>query len=201
VLIGPVSRKHVVEVAQLHCTTLKGLLSVLGLRAAIAYYTGAVESASTVGFVCSDGDRIRGYVVGSVHPAKLKREVLRHNALGTLTGLFVGILRRPSALNWLLKSFRGPDEGSYDDQAPELTYLAVAANCRSSGVGTQLVEAFTQAMRETGVDAYELSVDEDNEPAIRFYERAGFRRVAYYRDFQGLHRRYRLELNPDVPPA
>jgi ribosomal protein S18 acetylase RimI-like enzyme len=95
-----------------------------------------------------------------------------------------------------VKSFRGPDDGAYDPQVPELTYLATAEHHRGSGIGRQLVDAFDTAMRERGAPAFELSVDEDNQAAIAFYERLGFRLSGKYREFGIVHRRYRRELNP-----
>lgn len=193
-MIVPLGMEHVDAVAQLHCAALRGLLSELGVPAARAYYMGCVTANSAVGFAHVGDGVVRGYVLGSAHPDRLKGEVLRRNAVATLAGLCVGIVRRPSSLVRLLKSFRGPDEGTYDGQVAELTYLAVAADCRSGGIGRQLVDAFTRAMREAGVQVYELSVDDENQGAIGFYEGLGFRLTGLYREFGILRRRYRLGL-------
>lgn len=191
-MIVPLGVEHVDAVAQLHCAALRGLLSELGAPAARAYYTGCVRADSAVGFVYVENGVVRGYVLGSAHPDRLKREVLRRNPVGTLAGLCVGFMRQPSSLARLLKSVRGPDEGTYDGQVAELTYLAVVADCRRGGIGRQLIDAFAGAMREAGVQEYELSVDDDNRAAIGFYERLGFRLTGSYLEFGLLHRRYRL---------
>lgn len=193
-MIVPLGVEHVDAVAQLHCAALRGLLSELGVPAARAYYAGCARANSAVGFVHVEDGVVRGYVLGSAHPDRLKREVLRSHPVGTLAGLCVGIMRQPSLLVWLLKSVRGPDEGTYDGQVAELTYLAVVADCRSGGIGRRLVNAFAGAMREAGVQAYELSVDDENRAAIGFYERLGFRLTGPYREFGILRRRYRLGL-------
>ena len=80
------------------------------------------------------------------------------------------------------------------ESGAELMYLAVDQDERSSGVGQQLVEHFSQKLSDSGVTAYELSVDTDNENAIRFYDRLGFVEVNRYREFGIEHNRYRLEL-------
>jgi ribosomal protein S18 acetylase RimI-like enzyme len=197
-VIIPLSKQHVHQAAQLHCASLTGLVSELGILAAKAYYAGFVKAGTGVGFVYTEEDRVLGYVLGSKNPGKLKREVLLRNPAGVMVGLCTGIARRPAALASLVKSFHGPDSGSYDNQAAELTYLVVSKDCRSGGIGRQLVDAFTQAMRDAGVPAYELSVDDDNQPAIGFYERLGFRLIGRYHEFGVLHRRYRLELHADA---
>jgi putative flippase GtrA/ribosomal protein S18 acetylase RimI-like enzyme len=188
--------EHVDAVARLHCDNLNGLLSQLGLAAARAYYTGCVRSSAAVGFASLEDGVVAGYVVGSAHPEKLKSEVLRRNLVGTVAAVCLGIVRRPVSLAWLLKSFRGPDDGRYNGEAAELTYIAVAAGRRTAGVGKGLVDAFTCAMRAAGESSYELSVDDDNQAAIGFYEKLGFRRVGQYREFGTLHYRYRLEILP-----
>ena len=192
-MIVPLGPEHVDQVARLHCAALTGLLTELGESAARAFYDGCVRAGSAIGFVYVNEGKVQGFVLGSIRPDTLKRAVVRANPAGTLAGMFLGILRRPAALAWLLKSFKGPDEGSYDPRTPELTYLAVASEGRGSGIGGRLVDAFTRVMRDAGVPAYELSVDDDNERAIAFYEARGFKLIGRYREFGTRHRRYKLQ--------
>ena len=187
-------REHVAEAARLHCAGLTGLLSRLGLPAARAFYSGCVMSGSAHALVALDGGALLGHVLGSVHPDRLSGDVLRANPFGVLAGVGYGAVRHPSVLPWLVKHRRGPHEGSYDRAGAELTYLAVAPDSRGRGIGRDLVDAFTEAMREAGVSAYELSVDDDNRAAISLYERMAFEPVGRYREFGIMHRRYRLSL-------
>ncbi|HEX2044723.1 MAG TPA: GNAT family N-acetyltransferase [Gaiellaceae bacterium] len=59
---------------------------------------------------------------------------------------------------------------------PEVA-LAVRPESRRRGVGAALLAALADAARTRGVRALSLSVESDN-PAVRLYERAGFRGVA-----------------------
>ena len=193
-LIEPLGPQHLDDVARLHCASLTGLLSSLGPQATRAFYAGALKTPLMVGFVCTEGETLRGHVFGSTRPDRLRADVLRANRLQVLAGLCLGFARRPSALRLVLPSGHGPDEGTYDPRQPELTYLAVTSESRGAGIGRQLVAAFGEAMLHAGVPAYELSVDDENHPAIIFYERLGFRLVGRYSEFGIVHRRYRLEL-------
>ncbi len=195
-VIARLGREHVKDVARLHRQSLTGLLTTLGLPAIRAFYAGCAKTNSAIGFVHLDDERLHGFVLGSLRPDKLKTEALRENFADTLAGMSLGIARRPSSLLWLMKSFGGPDEGSYSASVPELTYLAVSGESRGAGIGKQLVDAFTNAMRDSGAEAYELSVDENNQQAISFYERLGFVLSSRYREFGVWHRRYRLEIGP-----
>ena len=199
-IIVPMERRHAKAVARLHCASVKGLLSDLGPRAATAFYAGCATARSARAFVGVEEEAVVGFVLGSVSPASIRQESMRENPVATLSGLGLGIVRRPATLRWLLRSFRGPDEGNYDARVAELTYIAIAPESRSLGLGGRLVEAFSQAMQEAGASAYELSVDDDNRRAIGFYERLGFRQVGLYREFGTLHRRLRLELSPPATP-
>ena len=192
-MIERYGREHVAQMAALHAQCLTGLLTDLGPRAVRAFYIGALASPHAVGLVHLRDQAVRGLVFGSVRPAELRRQALYANFLGTLAGLALGVLRRPRLLSSLWASTRREHEG-YDTRAAELTYLAVAAEERGAGIGEELLEAFNTALSERGVAAYELSADFDNTDGIRFYERAGFRRVGEYEEFRIRHIRYRLEL-------
>ena len=193
-MIVPMQAEHVGEVARLHSASLTGLLTQLGPVAIRASYEGLVKAAVGVHFVYVQDDAVCGFVTGALDPRAMKKASLLNNLPKTLWGVFVGVLRNPGTAQDLLKYSVGPAPTSYDPAAAEMTYLAVDARCRGRSIGRQLIEAFTDAVREMGVSSYELSVDIDNHGAISVYERLGFRRLNEYREFGISHLRYRMEL-------
>jgi ribosomal protein S18 acetylase RimI-like enzyme len=74
--------------------------------------------------------------------------------------------------------FGAPDKsyGFVDEKTPELT-IGVEPGHRRVGVGRALLEALARAARQAGYSNLSLSVEEDN-PALRLYERVGFQRHA-----------------------
>jgi ribosomal protein S18 acetylase RimI-like enzyme len=66
--------------------------------------------------------------------------------------------------------------GFISPEIPELS-VGVAPEHRGRGIGTALLEALVERAQQEGAPALSLSVEEDN-PALRLYERLGFRRVA-----------------------
>jgi ribosomal protein S18 acetylase RimI-like enzyme len=56
----------------------------------------------------------------------------------------------------------------------DLESLAVAAHARGRGVGTGLIEAARELLRERGVRYWSVTVAAANAGAIRLYEREGF---------------------------
>jgi ribosomal protein S18 acetylase RimI-like enzyme len=103
-----------------------------------------------------------------------------------------GVVTHPGALASFVRSFGGPPPGAYDPRTPELTYIAVERDARGRRIGEQLVRAFTTAMHESGIPAYELSVDDENMRGRAFYERLGFVAIGRYEEFGRAHIRYRV---------
>ena len=68
-----------------------------------------------------------------------------------------------------------PGYGFVDEQTPELA-IAVVPSRRGHGHGRELLEGLLERARSEGHTALSLSVERDN-PAIKLYERFGFRTV------------------------
>lgn len=62
--------------------------------------------------------------------------------------------------------------GHIDDEVPEFA-ISVYPEHRGRGIGTRLLNAMLDSLREKGVALASLSVQKDN-PAKRLYQRAGF---------------------------
>jgi len=192
-MIEAFNSTHVKAVTQLHICGLTGLLHDLGPRATHAFYHGAACSSSAISYVYIREGSLLGFVLGAVSPGRLRREILSNSFFQTLLGTCSGIICNPGTLRSVLWSFL-PVNKDYDPDAAELTYLAVDTNQRAMGIGRLLVEHFNQKLSESGVNAYELSVDAVNQNAIRFYEKLGFEEISQYREFGVDHKRYRIEL-------
>jgi len=195
-VVTPLRAVHIAPVADLHCRALPGLLSGLGPAVAAAFYAGYLASPHCVAFADERQGVLRGFVLGSGDPARMRRDALRANIRGILSRMIAALLRRPGAIRLLLGGVAGPRGGGFDPRSPELTYIAVREDARGAGVGGALLEAFHSALRARGVRRYELSVETDNREAVAFYERRGLREVGAYRQFGRGYRRYALELPP-----
>jgi ribosomal protein S18 acetylase RimI-like enzyme len=68
-----------------------------------------------------------------------------------------------------------PGYGFVDEQTPELS-IAVVPSCRGKGYGEELLAALLAHAKKDGFEQISLSVEPDN-PALRLYERYGFRKV------------------------
>jgi ribosomal protein S18 acetylase RimI-like enzyme len=194
VTIARLTLADVDDVAALHGSSLRGLLTRLGPSVTRAYYAAAATSPFATGYVARSDHGLDGFVLGSTSPGQLRRDILGRKPVRILAGIATGVIRRPGNLRWLLQSLGSPSSGYYDATCAELTYLAVSPARRGRGVGRELVGRFSDAMHDAGQTRYELSVDEDNPDATRFYERLGFAKVGEYEEFGQHHVRYRRTL-------
>jgi ribosomal-protein-alanine N-acetyltransferase len=67
----------------------------------------------------------------------------------------------------------------------ELLRLVVAPAHRRRGIGTQLVNAGLEAVRQAGARAAMLEVGYTNEPAIALYQRVGFEQLRVRESYYG----------------
>ena len=101
--------------------------------------------------------------------------------LGTALKLFVARLPQ-SRTKWTAKECGSePANHSFG-----IHYLAVDPLHRGRGVGQSLVAACESLSLQQGVAELQLSVDTDNEPAIRLYQRMGWQKSAPSGEWLGL---------------
>ena len=91
-------------------------------------------------------------------------------------------LRRADSLDGFVMSRKALDEA-------EILTIAVTARAQGGGLARVLLQDHMGRLAGLGVRALFLEVDEENAPARKLYERAGFREVgrrkAYYRKPDG----------------
>ena len=66
-----------------------------------------------------------------------------------------------------------PAYGHIDDQTPELA-ISVLPTCRGQGIGSKMMNALFDLLRERGYLQTSLSVQKEN-PAVKFYKRLGYK--------------------------
>lgn len=67
--------------------------------------------------------------------------------------------------------------GGFDGRRGMVYHLAVAEGFREQGIGAKLMEALEKRLREKGCIRYYLLVTKDNQTAIRFYEKQGWKQM------------------------
>ncbi len=67
--------------------------------------------------------------------------------------------------------------GGFDGRRGLVYHLAVDAACREQGIGSRLMDELESRLRAKGCIRCYLLVTVDNVPAMRFYERRGWKRM------------------------
>ena len=71
----------------------------------------------------------------------------------------------------------------FDGFDAQVMTIGTATAAQRTGVGTLLLDALLDRAREAGAERVLLEVRVDNDPALRLYERAGFRRLSRRRGY------------------
>lgn len=117
-----------------------------------------------------------GVVSATLDPESLKRHLMSGLTLRQQAGLLGRLALRPIMLvDWLEDlSLSRPVTFKGAVVAPCLTAIAVAADCRRTGVGRALVQAVEGFIRAHHGAAYHLDTRADNMVSRMFYRRLGF---------------------------
>jgi ribosomal protein S18 acetylase RimI-like enzyme len=75
------------------------------------------------------------------------------------------------AIGYALVHVRGPEESWETGPVAELETLALLPEHRGRGIGSQLLQAVFQRLRQMGVQQWSVGVIGANREALRFYER------------------------------
>jgi ribosomal protein S18 acetylase RimI-like enzyme len=179
----------VVEVAQLHCALLPGLLTDFGPAVIRYFYTTALELAGTGAWVVTDDDtRVQGFVLVTDRGSTLYSRIFARSPFMGMMRLAGAGLVRPAAVfrtaSWFLKD--NPPGQAAD--TPELVYIAVARAAQGTGAGRLLFAQARDSFRNKGCAQFQLSVGADDAAVQRFYEKMGGECVATYVE-AGIHRK------------
>lgn len=82
-----------------------------------------------------------------------------------------------------IQGFIQTSPGNQERTRWHIDFVAVAPECQGKGLGVQLVEYVFEHYGALGVKCFTLEVDHANAPALRLYEKLGFRQyaaVTYY---------------------
>ena len=181
------------QLTELHHSVMHTLLTDLGLPMILRYYQVARSDNSVVGICALDrSKKLIGWAMGSPHPDRIN-SALRSPLLWFAFQMLRVLFTRPLILLQLISSvLSSAAETEMKSDAIELTYIGVAADQRSRGLGKDLLNAFIRASRETGYRSVILSVEKDNGSAIAMYKKAGFKITKTFSE--GRYERHRMEL-------
>src|SRR5688500_10893442 len=131
------------HLAPLHQSVMRTVMADLGLPMVLRYYQSARRDNSVVGICVLDSSKkIIGWAMGSPHPDRIN-SALRSPLLWFAFQMLRVLFTRPLILLQLISSILSSSaETEMKSDAIELTYIGVAANQRSKGLGKDLLNTF-----------------------------------------------------------
>ena len=177
VTLGPLTPAVIRSLAQLHRAAFPDFfLSRLGEPFLVQFYRGFLmdDSAVTVVAQAADGS-VQGVVVGTTEPAGFFGRLVKHRCLGFALASVRAMVTNPKSAPRLLRATRYRGDAPAGSKGALLSSICVDPARQGSGLGAQLVEAWTGEVADRGLHTAFLTTDADNNDAVnRFYQAQGW---------------------------
>jgi ribosomal protein S18 acetylase RimI-like enzyme len=163
--------------ARLHRESLPdSFLPTLGDGFLRRLYRALSADPRAVTLVAERDSMVVGFAAGTRSVRGSYRRFLLRDGLGGFIAAAPRLVR-PSVLRRVLETARYPRRA---DRLPESELLAIAVEdaWRSTGVGRALADRVLDELARLGAPAVKVVVHAENQDAIRFYQRLGFRPAA-----------------------
>ena len=186
-----------------------GLFPALGRRFLVHYLETYMRSSAGVALIAECAGRPAGFLVGVLDEPAHYRQVIRRRGTRLAASGLAALVARPRVAWWfwrtracryvlgLRRLARGRTaELANQRPAAVLSHVAVLPDLRGTGIGSDLVESFSDAARAASVAAITLTTRAGTEGAGDFYLRLGWRRMDGFVDADGLSwDRFRFDLS------
>lgn len=165
-------------IAELHCRRiLTGLLTALGQHFAEIFYKTVIDSPIGFAYVATDEDRMVGFASGLVNGQQFYQDSLDQTLREIADAAFSGLIRGQG------QAMIDPQTDSEELELPkaEVVSMALEPGTRAEEVGLSLVRYVLDEFAARGVGTVRVIAEASADGTSRFYEQAGFRRIAEVR--------------------
>jgi len=169
------------DVAELHRESIKtGLTASLGRRFCKTLYLAMASTPYSFILVCEDGQKkLVGFICCATNTSKMYRDVIKKNFFPLLFSALIRLFSL-SILKQAVKAIRRPKKfktGNFSEwQLPEAEIVSIAVSPQTQGqhIGTKLIKAAFDKLKDLGHFKVRTWTSEDNKRAVAFYQRQGF---------------------------
>ena len=170
--------EDITAIVKLHAEAFSGFfLSLMGAPFLRELYTGFLEDDLSICLVSIEGEKVTGFVVGTTHPEKFFRSLLRSRWCYFGVRAVPGLMRHPILVAqrvWTALSYRGEAPRRLNSGAL-LSSIGISPQSAGQGIGRLLVEQFCEIAATKGARNVFLTTDRDNNEAVNgFYLKLGF---------------------------
>lgn len=163
------------EVAKLHIQEIKlGFLSELGEKFLYYFYLAMIDSPNAFLIVAEDNGSIIGFISGCIDLKKFYKEFVKKYSPKVFFILLKKFFNLKTIKN-ILETIKYAGKEKKNLPKAELLALAVKKEFQGQGIAGKMLEKFVWEMKTRKVSDFKVIVGEELSPAIRFYEKNGFK--------------------------
>ncbi|MDE6463169.1 MAG: GNAT family N-acetyltransferase [Muribaculaceae bacterium] len=171
------SQDDIKEIVRVHLSAFPGFfLTELGEKFLCLYYRSVLEAPNGILLSCIDEAGLVGFCAACTRSAGFNSGLIKNSVLKFgIIGLQL-LFTKPRAIIRLAKNLTKKGEAEDSGNYSELLSIGVTQENQGRGVGKLLLTRLETILKDDGVSQLSLTTDyDDNEQAIKFYSRIGFR--------------------------
>ena len=180
--------KYIIDkVADIHIATFQGFFLTFMGKGFLKqlYYSFCKHAESGLLIADEDGSTV-GFLAYSSDYSDLFKYMIKSRLLPFAWYSLGAFFRKPKVFTRLVRAFLKPGETNRTEKYVELSSIGVDPSRKGKGIGTRLIDTLKQRVDFQKYEYITLETDADNnESAIRFYEKVGFVREREYETNEG----------------
>ncbi len=171
------SPQDALQVATLHMQSInEGFLPKLGIGFLQSLYSFLIEKELVIVF--EEKEKIMGFVSCALSSKGIKKRFLFSSPMGIFK-LVLALLKNPKLINPLLETYRAPslsesDPSEKEIPETELLSISVSSLAQKRGIGSKLIVALEEALKNRDISTYKVIAGEKLVGANKFYIKTGF---------------------------
>lgn len=170
-------RIDAISITNLHVETLpNSFLSGVSVHFLTCIYKFLIDHE----YLCvyEEDDQVLGFVSFTPNTSKMMKRFVFYN-FDFAISLFLKTIIKPEFMKKLLETFLAPFKSTKSTKSTrlpkgELLSISVSPNCQASGIGSQMVKALEEYLKQNKITTYKVVAGEELIGANKFYLKNGF---------------------------
>ena len=180
-------KKIINEIVTIHLKTFDGFfLTFMGRGFLNQMYISYCKHKDSNLLVAEENNQAIGFLAYSSDFSGLYKFMLKTRLIQFAWYSLGAFFRKPTAFMHIIRAFLKPSEAKREDEYVELSSIGVDPKLKSKGVGSLMIDKLKEIVDFSKFSYITLETDAvDNEGAICFYEKNGFKKKRKFKTAEG----------------
>ena len=180
-------KKIINEIVTIHLKTFDGFfLTFMGRGFLNQMYISYCKHKDSNLLVAEENNQAIGFLAYSSDFSGLYKFMLKTRLIQFAWYSLGAFFRKPTAFMHIIRAFLKPSEAKREDEYVELSSIGVDPKLKSKGVGSLMIDKLKEIVDFSKFSYITLETDAiDNEGAICFYEKNGFKKKRKFETAEG----------------